>query len=55
MKMTVEEVIKEIEAMHILDFINFLEQFEKSSIVGELLTKEWMNKDGNRELETKRY
>lgn len=44
--MTVEEVIKEIEAMHILDFIEFLNQFEKSSIVGELLTKDWRKEDG---------
>lgn len=46
MKMTVEEVIKEIEAMHILDFINFLEQFEKSSIVGSLLVEDWRKEDG---------
>lgn len=41
MKMTVEEVIKQIESMDILDFINFLDKFKSSSIIGSLLVEDW--------------
>lgn len=44
--MTVEEIIKEIEAMHILDFINFLDKFESSSTIGSLLVADWRKEDG---------
>lgn len=39
--MTVEQIIKEIEGMNILDFVQFLDSFEKSSIIGSLLVEDW--------------
>lgn len=44
--MTVEQIIKEIEGMNILDFVQFLNQFEKSSLIGNLLVEEWRKEDG---------
>lgn len=44
--MTVEEVIKQIESMDILEFINFLDKFESSSIIGSLLVEDWRKEDG---------
>ena len=44
--MTVEQIIKEIEQMNILDFVQFLNQFEKSSLIGNLLVEDWRKEDG---------
>ena len=44
--MTVEQIIKEIEQMNILDFVQFLDSFEKSSIIGNLLVEDWRKEDG---------
>ena len=39
--MTAEQIIQEIQGLDIIEFINFLNRFESSSIIGSLLVEKW--------------
>lgn len=39
--MTSEQIVKEIQDLDIIEFINFLNRFESSSIIGALLVEKW--------------
>lgn len=39
--MTAEQIIQEIQGLDIIEFINFLNRFENSSIIGSLLVEKW--------------
>ena len=39
--MTAEQIVKEIQELDTIEFINFLNRFESSSIIGSLLVEKW--------------
>ena len=39
--MTAEQIVKEIQELDTIEFINFLNRFESSSITGSLLVEKW--------------